>query len=156
MKSIHAHNIGDNELALRAHMAAQVQKNLANLTKAEDILNAIGTKIQDDNELAERMALIDELYNASNSLNDFSVRMAEMITDRVYEYENETIEIPAVPANEALDYFLKVRSLKQSDLQQVATQSTISAIISGKRTMTLEQVKGFAKFFNVPETTFMG
>jgi HTH-type transcriptional regulator/antitoxin HigA len=32
----------------------------------------------------------------------------------------------------------------------------ISEILNEKRKMTVEQIKGFANFFGVPETTFLG
>jgi HTH-type transcriptional regulator / antitoxin HigA len=156
MKTNYAHSDYGKNQALRARMATQVQENLHNLSNAFEIMNAIGTKIKDDDDLAQRMAWIDVLYNASDDLNSLPVRMAEMITDRVYDYESETAKMPAVPAGEALDYLIDVRDLKQSDLSDVATQSTVSAIISGKRKITLDQVKGFAKFFNVPESMFLG
>ena len=69
MKTNYAHSDYGKNQALRARMATQVQENLHNLSNAFEIMNAIGTKIKDDDDLAQRMAWIDVLYNASDDLN---------------------------------------------------------------------------------------
>lgn len=120
------------------------------------LMDAIGTDIESDEELKERMNLIDTFYGYVEQETDIAAKFAELIAIRVHEYEVKTVKLPVIQAGEALDYFIKVRELKQSDLSEVATQSTVSAIIAGKRKMTLDQVKGFANFFNVPSTMFMG
>ncbi|HBR0482757.1 TPA: helix-turn-helix transcriptional regulator [Klebsiella pneumoniae] len=55
-----------------------------------------------------------------------------------------------------MSYFIKERGLRQADLKSVASQSIISELINGKRVMNIDQVKGFAAFFDVPVETFMG
>jgi HTH-type transcriptional regulator/antitoxin HigA len=79
-----------------------------------------------------------------------------MITDRVYEYEQKNLNIPNVKPSEALAFFMQERDIKQKDLSEIAPQNVISEILNEKRKMTVEQIKGFANFFGVPETTFLG
>jgi HTH-type transcriptional regulator/antitoxin HigA len=110
------------------------------------ILKACNSPITSDTELEVRMQLIDDL----------PALFAHMITDRVYEYEQKNLNIPNVKSSEALAFFMQERDIKQKDLSEIAPQNVISEILNEKRKMTVEQIKGFAHFFAVPETTFLG
>nr|WP_318383424.1 hypothetical protein [uncultured Enterobacter sp.] len=120
------------------------------------LLSACMESVEDERDVQERMACIDQLYALSSDVNDIPATFAELIADRVYEYEQKHRVVPSVSQAEALAFFLKDRGLKQADLKEIATQSVISDIINRKRTMTLTQVKDFARYFNVPVETFFG
>lgn len=112
--------------------------------------------VQNEQDLAERMQWIDQLYEyAGQEQQHIALKLAMLITDRVYDYEQKNITLPPIKAEEALAFLMEDRHIKQKDLAAIATQSTISAILNGKRAMTVEQIKGFAEFFNVPIETFI-
>lgn len=114
------------------------------------------TAVTDDEDLTKRMALIDELYGYAKTEDDIAAIMAQFVTDKVYEYEQIHVQLPAVAPSEALAHFMEENKVKQRDLISVASQSVISEILHGKRKMTVKHIKGFAAFFGVPEKTFMG
>lgn len=120
------------------------------------LLKACYSPITSDTELEDRMQIIDELFSYAKTEDDLPALFAHMITDRVYEYEQKNLNIPNVKPSEALAFFMKERDIKQKDLSEIAPQNVISEILNEKRKMTVEQIKGFAKFFGVPETTFLG
>jgi HTH-type transcriptional regulator/antitoxin HigA len=134
-------------------MAPLVSKYSYNLSKLAFSSNSA---VVDDDDLAARMALIDELFSYAETENDLPAILAHVITNRVYEYEQANLAIPEVTPGEALAHFIGENNLKQKDLAGVATQSIISEILRGKRKMTVGHIKGFARFFGVPEQTFMG
>jgi HTH-type transcriptional regulator/antitoxin HigA len=134
-------------------MAPFVQKYSVNLSKLAICCNSVVT---DDNDLAQRMALVDELFSYAETEDDLPAILAHSVTNRVYEYEQANLDIPEVSPSEALAHFISENNLKQKDLAGVATQSIISEILRGKRKMTVGHIKGFARFFGVPEQTFMG
>ncbi len=107
-------------------------------------------------ELEDRMKILDELFSYAKTEEDLPALFAYLITDRVYEYEQKHLEIPSVKPSEALAFFLQERGIEPKDLSEIASENIISEILTEKRTMTVEQIKGFAKFFGVPETTFLG
>lgn len=119
------------------------------------LLAACHDPIKDDAELEARMALIDELYSHADSEGHAAARFAEMVADRVYEYENESVLVPFASQAEALAFLLSDRGVKQKDLSAIATQSAVSEILNNKRKMTVAQIKGFAEFFSVPVEFFM-
>ncbi|MEI7180577.1 helix-turn-helix domain-containing protein [Pectobacterium carotovorum] len=132
-----------------------LQEASEQLNSLSVLLSACMEPIEDDNDLQERMGCINQLYLYSSDVNDIPATFAELIADRVYEYEKKHRDVPHVSQAEALAFFIEERGLKQSDLKQIATQSVISDIINGKRTMTLQQVKDFSRYFNVPVETFI-
>jgi HTH-type transcriptional regulator/antitoxin HigA len=119
------------------------------------LLSACLDKIKDDQDLQGRMALIDELYSHADSEGHAAARFAELVADRVYEYETETVLIPYSSQSEALAFLLSDRGVKQKDLSEIATQSAISEILNNKRKMTVAQIKGFSEYFKVPVEFFM-
>ncbi|NIF26344.1 transcriptional regulator [Pantoea sp. Tr-811] len=119
------------------------------------LLSACSDPIKDDDELQVRMALIDELYSHADSEGHVAAKFAEMVADRVYEYERETVLVPMASQSEALRFLMELREVKQRDLSNIASQSAISEILNGKRKMTVVQIKGFSEFFKVPVEYFM-
>ncbi|TGO03733.1 hypothetical protein PN36_00995 [Candidatus Thiomargarita nelsonii] len=120
------------------------------------LLLACYSPISSDIELEDRMKILDELFGYAKTEDDLPALFAHMITDRVYEYEQKHLEIPSVKPSEALAFFMQEREIKPKDLSEIAPQNVTSEILNDKRKMTVEQIKGFAKFFGVPETTFLG
>ena len=119
------------------------------------LLSACHEKIKDDQDLQERMALIDELYSHADSEGHVAARFAELVADRVYEYETETVLIPYSSQSEALAFLIADRGVKQKDLSEIASQSAISEMLNNKRKMTVSQIKGFSDYFKVPVEFFM-
>lgn len=119
------------------------------------LLSACHDRIENDDDLQGRMALIDELYSHADSEDHAAARFAELVADRVYEYETETVLIPYSSQSEALSFLINDRGVKQKDLSEIATQSAVSEILNGKRKMTVAQIKGFSEFFKVPVEFFM-
>nr|WP_315446798.1 transcriptional regulator [uncultured Pseudomonas sp.] len=119
------------------------------------VLDGLANPIKNDGELQVRMALIDELYSHADSEDHAAARFAELVADRVYEYEAETVLIPYSSQSEALAFLILERGVKQKDLSEIATQSAVSEILNNKRKMTVAQIKGFAEFFKVPVEFFM-
>ncbi|MCP4699182.1 MAG: transcriptional regulator [Gammaproteobacteria bacterium] len=120
------------------------------------LVNACYMPVSDDAELDRRMRIIDELFECAETEDDIAAMFANLVAERVYEYEQERLVIPAVKPGEALKFFMKDRGVKQKDLADIAPQSVISEILREKRNMTVAHVKGFSKFFGVPEKTFFG
>ena len=119
------------------------------------LLSACHEKIKDDKDLQGRMALIDELYSHADSEGHVAARFAELVADRVYEYETETVLIPYSSQSDALAFLIADRGVKQKDLSEIASQSAISEMLNNKRKMTVSQIKGFSDYFKVPVEFFM-
>lgn len=119
------------------------------------LFNYSNTPIDNDDEVIERAEVMDMLMDMAKSETDIAMVYAHAISDRIEEYENESLEMPKIPAAEMLKGMMDIKGLKQSDLNHIATQSVISEILSGKRIINIKQAKGFAEFFNLPTESFI-
>ena len=142
----------DSFIANISPMLDGLSDQIATMSK---LLSACHDPIKDDEDLQGRMALIDELYSHADSEEHAAARFAELVADRVYEYETETVLIPLSSQSEALAFLISDRGVKQKDLSDIATQSAVSEILNNKRKMTVSQIRGFADFFKVPVEFFM-
>lgn len=119
------------------------------------LLAACHDRIVDDVDLKERMAVIDELYAHADAEDHVAAQFAELVTDRVYEYEAATVVVPYSSQAQALAFLMAERGVKQKDLGEIASQSAVSEILNGKRKMTVAQLKRFSTFFAVPAEFFL-
>lgn len=119
------------------------------------LFNYSNTPIDNDNEVIERADVMDMLMDMAKSETDIAMVYAHAISDRIEEYERESLEMPKIPAIEMLKGMMNIKGLKQSNLNHIATQSVISEILSGKRIINIKQAKGFAEFFNLPTESFI-
>lgn len=141
---------------LIANLPLMLESAADRLALLSGLFSACMAPVEDDSDLRGRMALIDELYSHATDADHFAAKCADAVTDRVYEYEMKHLRLPNVSPAEALASLMRDRGTKQVELRAVATQSVVSEILHGKRSMTVAQIKGFAEFFSVPNETFMG
>lgn len=72
----------------------------------------------------------------------------------VFEYENEHMPMPDSHGISAMVFLMQQQGLTQADLSDIAPQSVISEIISGKRHLNIRHIKLLCKRFNVSSDTF--
>ncbi len=80
--------------ASRPDIAKMIGELGDQVTNVQYLLSACHDPIKSDADLQERMALIDGLYSHADSEDHAAARFAELVADRVYEYEAETVFIP--------------------------------------------------------------
>ncbi len=112
--------------------------------------------IRSEKELLERAEVMDELADRATSNNDIAMLFVNAIADRIEEYEDANLNMPTLKPNDVLAGLMKLKNVKQIDLDGVAKQGVISDLLNEKRTMNIKQIKGFSKFFSVPTSLFMG
>jgi HTH-type transcriptional regulator / antitoxin HigA len=81
----------------------------------------------------------------------------DVLTDLVEAYEDEHIPFPDPPAADVLRELMATNRLSQLALAQRVgiSQSTISAVLNGKRSLTSAQIIALAKFFGVGPAAFL-
>lgn len=79
-----------------------------------------------------------------------------VVGDRIREYEDRAHPWPdtSTPAS-VLASLMEEHGLKQTDLPEVGAQSVVSAVLAGKRSLNLRQVKALAQRFSVPLEVFV-
>lgn len=101
-------------------------------------------------KLADLNARWEKLTPAETELYDTLVILVEDYERRVYPFE-------AASELEVIRELLEANGLRQKDLTPdvFETESVASAVLSGKRSLTLDHVKRLCARFNLPASVFV-
>jgi HTH-type transcriptional regulator/antitoxin HigA len=80
-----------------------------------------------------------------------------VLTDLIEAYEDEHVVFPEAPEGDVLAEFMRGHGLTQAAFAKATgiAQSTISAVINGKRSLTRTQIKSISRHFQVPTAIFL-
>jgi HTH-type transcriptional regulator/antitoxin HigA len=111
--------------------------------------------IRDGAHLAAAQETIDRLLE--EDLDDGSREYLDALTDLVEIYEDQHVLIPDVPEADVLRELMRANGYTQLGLAKKTgiSQSTISAVVNGTRSLTKSQVIKLAKLFGVSPTVFL-
>ena len=113
------------------------------------------THIRGDGHLEEAQEVIDRLLQ--EDLDRGAQEYLGALTDLVEAYEEKHVPIPGASEADVLRELMRANGLSQGRLQQAVgiSQSTISAVLNGTRSLTKEQVIALARYFRVSPAAFL-
>jgi HTH-type transcriptional regulator/antitoxin HigA len=111
--------------------------------------------IRDDVHLDEALEVLNRLLEQDRDVG--AQEYLDVLTDLVRAYEDAHISISDASEADVLRELMRSNGLSQSELAKKTriSQSTISAVITGARSLTKEQVIKLAKFFGVSPAAFL-
>lgn len=99
-------------------------------------------------------AAIDELLDKGEITEDEQDYL-NLLGTLVYEYEQQTVEIPDIHGIEMLKVLIEEFGLRQKDLVSIfKTESIVSDVINNKRSLTIEHIQKLSQFFQVSPAVF--
>jgi len=113
------------------------------------------THIKNRRHLGDAQRMIDRLLQLD--LDNGAQEYLDVLTDLVEIYEDEHFPIPDASEADVLLELMRSNNLTQSQLaKKVAiSQSTISAVLNGVRSLTRDHVVRLANFFRVSPAAFL-
>ncbi len=113
------------------------------------------THIQNDDHLDAAITIIDRLLR--QDLDKGAEEYLDALTDLVETYEDRHVVIPVASEADVLRMLMESNRLSQSKLARAVgiSQSTISAVLRGSRSLTKEHVIKLAQFFHVSPAAFL-
>jgi len=113
------------------------------------------THVRSDDHLGEAQEVIDRLLQ--ENLDRGAQEYLDALTDLVETYEEEHVPIPDASEADVLRELMRANGLSQGRLQKAVgiSQSTISAVLNGTRSLTKEQVIALARYFRVSPAAFL-
>lgn len=113
------------------------------------------THIQDDDHLAAAQEMIDRLLMRDG--DDGEQAYLDSLTDLVEIYENNNVIIPDASEADVLRELMSTNRLTQPKLAKAVgiSQSTISAVLNGDRSLTKDHVVKLARYFRVSPAVFL-
>ena len=118
----------------------------------------LGAAVRDEAHYAQLLEVAEKLMENTAALDAGPLGgLADLLGDRIYEYENRVHPWPdtSTPATR-LAFLMEQHGLRQSDLPEVGAQSVVSAVLSGKRELNLRQMQALARRFGVPLEALAG
>jgi len=111
--------------------------------------------IRSERELSKAIKVVDSLLDR-DTLNAAEEDYLDVLSDLVERYESESQPIDPVSDALMLAHLIEAKDVAQSAVAKATgiVNSTISEVLSGKRTLTRGQIGKLAKFFQVPPGVF--
>lgn len=111
--------------------------------------------LQDDRSLRCAQQMIDRLL--ARDLDRGEQAYLDALTDLVEAYEDSSVSIPDASESDVLRELMRANGLSQAKLSQLVgiAQSTISAVVTGVRSLTKSQTLKLAQYFQVSPNAFM-
>ena len=110
--------------------------------------------LRDDTHLDEATALLSELLRQEPDQG--TQEYLDVLTDLVAAYEDEHIPMADVSEADVLRELMRSNRLSQMELAKSVgiAQSTISAVLTGARSLTKGQILKLSKFFGIAPAAF--
>lgn len=98
--------------------------------------------------------VVDALLDAEELTEDQQDYL-DLLGLLIYEYEEKHITIPDLTGGELLKALIAEFDLKQKDLVPIfKTESIVSAVLNGHRSLTVEHIEKLAQFFHISPSFF--
>src|SRR5207248_10140428 len=112
--------------------------------------------LQSDEELDEAIEVIDQLLSRKKLLPE-EEEYLDILSDIVERYEDEHVLIPDVSAADMLRHLIEAKGVTQQSVAAATgiSNSTISALLSGKREMTRKHLEKLGSYFCVDPAVFL-
>ena len=128
---------------------------LSNRASYTDLLLAFPPRpIQTEAQFIETQQAMDELID-KGKLSEPEQDYLNLLGTLVSEYEECNVEIPDISGVEMIRALMEDSDLLQKDLVSVfKTESIVSDVLNGKRSLTVEHIQKLARFFQVSPAVF--
>jgi len=129
---------------------------LENIEKIWPTINSIFSVPHTENEYNALVETLDSLIDeVGNNQNHNLAPVMETIGNLIENYEDQNYKITEASPIDTLKYLMKEHGLNQADLIEIGSQGVVSEILTGKRTLNIEQIKKISNRFDVSPLVFI-
>jgi HTH-type transcriptional regulator/antitoxin HigA len=120
------------------------------------LTKALPKILRSEDEYERMLAEVEALMEKGDSRSPEQDALLDLMALLVHDYEEKHYRLPQAEPRAMLAYLIEERGLKASDLWEVVgSKSRVSEILSGKRSISKDQAKRLAAFFQVPAELFL-
>lgn len=125
-------------------------------TSYPTLLSEIQPEVVHDEALNERfISVLRDLDGRWDSLSADERKLHELLVLIIQDFEKRTYKVDAATPIDVIEELMAANNLKNKDLVGVfPTESVVSEILSGKRSLTIEHIKRLSDRFNVSPAVF--
>lgn len=120
-----------------------------------DYVAPLSVRPKNKKEFEQLVTQLDRLLEmVGGDENHRLMGLVDMLSNIIADYES-TQHPHEMRGTAALRFLMESHHLRQCDLPEIASQGVLSEILSGKRSLSLRQIKSLAKRFHVDPATFI-
>jgi len=133
-----------------------MNSQLESISKIWPTIKAIFSVPHSEDEYLALVKTLDSLVDeVGNNQGHKLAPVMETIGNLIENYENQAYKIKEASPVDTLKYLMNEHGLKQSDLKEIGSQGVVSEILTGKRTLNIEQIKKISHRFHISPLVFI-
>jgi HTH-type transcriptional regulator/antitoxin HigA len=111
--------------------------------------------IADERDYEASTRLADELLD-EGAMEEGHPRhsLFMMLSDLIYAFDQRHYPIPNVQGVQVLRFLMKQHDLKQTQIPEIGSQSVVSEILAGKRSLTVDHIRNLSERFGISPNSF--
>ncbi len=121
------------------------------LQDGELLARTLQRVIESDDEFDRMVKALEALDFAKRELTPEEIELQKLLSRLIQDYDDQHHEAPSSSPREVLAFLMQDRCLRQRDLIPVlGASSSVSDVVTGKRSISKSQARKLAEFFSVP------
>jgi HTH-type transcriptional regulator/antitoxin HigA len=133
-----------------------LDQELADTIKVWPVVSKVLSTFETEQQYNKAVGWLDELIDEASE-NDAPLieSLIDTLGTLVKDYEDRNIPEPDADPIDCLKFLMEEHNLKPSDLSEMGNQEVVSDILSGKKPLTVKQIKALSERFNVSPAVFV-
>ena len=133
-----------------------LDQELADTIKVWPVVSKVLSTFETEGQYNKAVGWLDELIDETGE-NEASLTesLIDTLGTLVKDYEDRNIPEPDADPVDCLKFLMEEHNLEPSDLPEMGNQEIVSDILSGKKPLTVKQIKVLSERFNVSPVVFV-
>ena len=133
-----------------------LDQELADTIKVWPVVSKVLSTFETEQQYNKVVGWLDELIDeASENEPPLIESLIDTLGTLIKDYEDRNIPEPEAAPVDCLKFLMEEHNLKPSDLPEMGNQEVVSDILSGKKPLTVKQIKALSERFNVSPAVFV-
>jgi HTH-type transcriptional regulator/antitoxin HigA len=133
-----------------------LDQELADTIKVWPVVSKVLSTFETEQQYNKAVRWLDELIDEAGENEALLIEsLIDTLGTLVKDYEDRNIPEPDADPIDCLKFLMEEHNLKSSDLPKMGNQEVVSDILSGKKPLTVKQIKALSERFNVSPAVFV-
>ena len=133
-----------------------LDQELADTIKVWPVVSKVRSTFETEQHYNKAVRWLDELIDeAGENEAPLIESLIDTLGTLVKDYEDRNIPEPDADPIGCLKFLMEEHNLKSSDLPEMGNQEAVSDILSGKKPLTVKQIKALSERFSVSPAVFV-
>ena len=133
-----------------------LDQELADTIKVWPVVSKVLSTFETEQQYNKAVRWLDELIDEAGENEALLIEsLIDTLGTLVKDYEDRNIPEPDADPIDCLKFLMEEHNLKPSDLPKMGNQDVVSDILSGKKPLTVKQIKALSERFNVSPAVFV-